>query len=157
METIICSTCKQSRPLEDFIRSQRDSETGNIYQFQRKKCITCVGKRGKERLIERFGKEGAIKYNKMDKLRRRCRDFYKIDHNVVLQMLIDQNNQCPICQKPIEFLTLQYENEACVDHDHQTGRVRGIVCHWCNTGMGYFQDSTKRLENCIAYLKRVEG
>lgn len=153
METIVCIGCGQSKPIADFIRIQKDTRTGKPYQFQRKKCIACISRRQKDRLVERFGYDGFIKYRKLEHFRRRCRQVYHIHHDHAFQMLKNQNNQCLICQHPIEFFAPQYENEACVDHDHLTGRVRGILCHWCNTGIGYFQDCPDKLQKCQDYLR----
>ena len=41
-----------------------------------------------------------------------------------------------------------------VDHDHETGKPRGVVCFKCNTGLGMFHDSVELLEMAIAYLLR---
>jgi hypothetical protein len=58
-----------------------------------------------------------------------------------------QNGLCAICGNP------QISGrELSIDHDHKTGIVRGLLCHKCNLGIGYFQENIAYLENAIAYL-----
>jgi hypothetical protein len=63
-------------------------------------------------------------------------------------MLKDQGGRCAVCG------TDQYNNRGPqIDHDHETGKVRGILCNACNGGMGLFKDNTDIMEAAIAYLK----
>lgn len=63
------------------------------------------------------------------------------------QMLEEQGGKCLICEKQ------DWRNLA-VDHDHKDGRVRGLLCSTCNTGLGQFQDSAPLLTKAIEYLSR---
>lgn len=68
------------------------------------------------------------------------------------KMLEAQNNKCLICGTT-ESKTLLHP-WLCVDHCHQTGKIRGLLCSKCNAGLGYFEDNTEFLQNAIEYLKK---
>lgn len=57
-----------------------------------------------------------------------------------------QENACAICKGTTSTL--------CIDHDHSSGVVRGLLCSNCNTGIGLFKDDPTRLSNAIAYLEK---
>ena len=62
-------------------------------------------------------------------------------------MVEEQGGACAICQvRPAEH----------VDHDHETGAVRGILCFTCNVGLGNFGDEPERLLLAHRYLTRRE-
>ncbi len=63
--------------------------------------------------------------------------------------LLKQDGRCAICK--IHQNELNYS--LCVDHDHITNKVRGLLCKGCNSGLGFFQDSKELLENARRYLK----
>lgn len=44
-----------------------------------------------------------------------------------------------------------------IDHDHDTGAVRGVLCQFCNVGLGMFRDNIEALESAISYLKEPPG
>lgn len=58
--------------------------------------------------------------------------------------LINSVGYCEICGKDT---TLVY------DHNHDTGKFRGVLCSLCNSGLGYFKDSKTHLIKAIEYLK----
>jgi len=66
------------------------------------------------------------------------------------QMVIDQDNKCKICGKSEPG---GYGKHWHVDHDHENGVVRGLLCESCNTGLGKFKDSPELLEKALLYLK----
>lgn len=61
-------------------------------------------------------------------------------------------NGCQICGEPDAK-----DARLCVDHCHATGKIRGLLCSPCNTGLGFFRDNTLKLENAVLYLKRAQG
>lgn len=68
------------------------------------------------------------------------------------QMLITQSGKCAICDtlhNPAEKKGRLY-----VDHDHDTGAVRALLCKHCNSMLGYAKDSVETLEKAISYLKK---
>jgi uncharacterized protein YbaR (Trm112 family) len=56
-----------------------------------------------------------------------------------------QGGKCPICKR---FQPLV------VDHNHETGAVRGLLCRRCNTALGHFNDDPALLEKAAAYIER---
>ena len=58
--------------------------------------------------------------------------------------LVDQHGgRCAVCNT---------EADLRIDHDHTTGKVRGLLCHHCNVALGHFKDSIPILNNAIDYL-----
>lgn len=61
-----------------------------------------------------------------------------------------QDGKCAICG--CELGSSRYTKPA-ADHDHKTGKLRGILCTQCNTAIGLMKDSPYRLESAIHYLE----
>jgi hypothetical protein len=66
------------------------------------------------------------------------------------EMFESQNGSCWICRKEEGVKSL------CIDHDHETNQVRGLLCITCNKGLGDFQDNIEFLNRAIDYLKKHE-
>ena len=61
------------------------------------------------------------------------------------EMFAAQHGRCLICNRPEKW-------ELRVDHDHITGKVRGLLCHKCNSGLGMFNDDLGLLQTAVHYL-----
>jgi hypothetical protein len=64
-------------------------------------------------------------------------------------LVAKQNGLCGMCQKPKD------RRRFCVDHDHQTGKIRGLLCDRCNTGIGLIGDSHNSIKRALLYLERT--
>ena len=70
---------------------------------------------------------------------------YGITEETYEKMLKDQDHCCAICkEKPKKHLA--------VDHCHETGKIRGLLCMNCNKGLGMFKDDENRMNKAIQYL-----
>ncbi|MFE2563042.1 endonuclease VII domain-containing protein [Streptomyces mirabilis] len=87
----------------------------------------------------------------MARLRKRASQFgITLEH---LQELIkDQSNGCAICGKQCST-----GKALALDHDHETGAFRGLLCANCNRGIGYLQDSPDIARSALAYLEKWKG
>ena len=77
---------------------------------------------------------------------------YKTKYSLTLsqrkEMLVGQGGKCAICDKEES----QCRKPFVVDHDHKTGKVRGLLCFKCNTGLGQLGDNTESLMRALNYL-----
>lgn len=78
-------------------------------------------------------------------------NLYGLSEAEYTERISGQGNLCAICRQKDEMKVL------CVDHDHATGKVRGLLCNNCNVGLGNFRDNPKILESAIAYLLEKGG
>lgn len=110
----------------------------------------CTGPCKKTYPVEEFSRRG--KY--LRSYCRRCqraRHFYRkygITHEQYDELLKKQNGVCAICH---EAETMKNKVLA-VDHDHATGIIRGLLCHRCNIGIGYFRERIELFKEAARYL-----
>lgn len=85
---------------------------------------------------------------------RRFKSEYGIDFSQYQQMLLEQKGVCAICEKPETKIQNGTIRLLSVDHNHESGAVRGLLCANCNMAIGYACDSIEVLEKAIAYLRK---
>jgi hypothetical protein len=83
-------------------------------------------------------------------LRLRLKHKYKMSLEDYERMLKAQGGVCAICYQPNPG-----GKRLAVDHDHATGRVRGLLCQACNLALGFMRDNAARLNAAAYYLERT--
>lgn len=160
-----CSGCGEEKPVEAFHidRGQRDG--------LKTKCRVCTNKvkaawrsRNRDLIRERrrdeYGrhKDRYLAYFNSDRRRLsvfhwKLRACFGITPEQFDKMMSDQGGCCAICGKPPDKAKgHRHKHRLNVDHDHKTGKVRGLLCNNCNIGLGAFEDSQDRIANAIQYL-----
>lgn len=140
MEKKICKDCLIEHPITEF-RKVSDRKSG-VHSA----CRKCFNKRSTV-----YAKTYANKNGK--KLYHRNRNLIKL-YGITLkefdEILDRQNGLCAVCNGTAE--KSKY-NRFHVDHDHATGKVRGLLCHYCNITLGMVNDNPDTLQKLINYLK----
>jgi hypothetical protein len=94
------------------------------------------------------------KTKEYDRNRVKTKSRLKIDYGITLAdwegMLTKQEGRCAICG----IHQSELKRGLAVDHNHNTGIVRGLLCHRCNIGIGYFHDDAELIKKSIAYLEK---
>lgn len=125
-----CRVCQEAKSLEaDFYREAKDS------QGRQRACKRCISAYARNR-----------RRDQVDLLRDQyLRREYGISLGEYLEMLRGQNGACAVCGDG---------GKLHVDHDHETGRVRGLLCGSCNRALGLLKDNVDSLKSAIDYLQK---
>lgn len=86
--------------------------------------------------------------------KRECaiRNTYGLSIEDVGRIFENQGSSCAICGRDVPT-----GRGWQIDHDHKTGRVRGILCHRCNTALGMAKDNPDLLQQAMDYLRKYDG
>lgn len=128
-----CTGCGQTKPVASF---QKNRARACGYQCHCKECF----------------KTRFRKYSPERRRRSHVERFYNLPWDDYLAQFGGQNGRCAICATELELTAVGRLETAHVDHDHETGLVRGLLCHHCNSGLGYFHDDPDLLKKATAYL-----
>jgi hypothetical protein len=129
-----CRSCKETKSLNDF---NKDKTRAGGRDNQ---CRECKKNRDKEYRNTHFRIRGYR--NKKHDWRKKGIKCYTIQH--YQQDIKKQDNKCAICKEIMD--------PACVDHDHDTGMVRKLLCRTCNAGIGLLKDNADLLREAADYL-----
>jgi hypothetical protein len=136
-----CNICNQTKPLSEFYQTIRNGEPYGYHG----KCKSCYVKKQQE------------KYDPIKKRDENLKRVYGIGIEEYNTLLEQQNHRCAICESTDPKGRKSGRGGGVdvfyVDHDHKTGKVRGLLCNICNRTMGYVGENSGVLEEMIKYLQ----
>lgn len=135
-----CTACAKVLPVTEFRKhkSGRWASRGNTAAYN-PKCRACDNAVRKQRRLDNPERE---KYRHVTQ--------FGITKDDFLEMMKKQEDRCAICR--IHVSEYKTRKRFSVDHDHVTGKVRGLLCGLCNTMLGQAQDNPEVLRAAITYL-----
>lgn len=171
-----CKRCHEKLAINQFSKDKTRPDGLHPYcrlcrnqlarSYQKNKLATDIVYAEKIRERDRKRNNGERRRKNLERNRSRTSEqlkecFLKSKYNLTLEqyytILEEQNHCCKICG---EEETRKNKTTGvcllCVDHNHKTGEVRGLLCNKCNTGLGYFKEDINILYTAIEYLSKKE-
>ena len=131
----VCSKCGIKKERSEYYNDSSRNDGITSY------CKECTRSK-----TDKWRKENPEKVNQASIWYRRERT-YGITEEDFMKMIDNQKWECAVCKKSID--------ESChVDHNHENGKVRGLLCDSCNKGLGFFKDNVEHLASAIKYLSK---
>ena len=126
---------QHKREYEKSHRDEANARSRKFYANHRDNVLTYFK--------DKYAKE-QDKYTESHRMKR-----YGISNAEYDEMYSTQDGKCAICGRHQSELS----QRLCIDHCHETGFVRGLLCKKCNSAIGLFSDNLKLLQNAIKYLE----
>lgn len=139
-----CTRCHEVYPQnEEYFPIDRQNKSGLSWR-----CHEC-----NKELSKKWREENKERYKHT---LRNCalQEKYGISEEDYLQMLDDQSGVCAICGQEESRQVNGTPTLLCVDHNHNTGKVRGLLCHSCNTALGMLREDIDNFKAAIDYLQK---
>jgi len=145
-----CKKGHQYTSENTWLRVHKDGHSSRVCKMCRKESAHRFAEANPERRREysrNWARNNPRKdtYDYATRRDRRLRCEYGITSDQYDQMLSDQEGRCAICN--------DYMSVPCVDHNHETKKVRGLLCRACNAGIGQLRDDPEIVACALRYLK----
>lgn len=153
MKTKTCPKCKKKLPaITEYFHRNKTGKYG-----LESSCKICKNKTAKKyrsenkEKIQKIHKKWRGTFAGQKSLKRyKLKHLYGLTLDDHLTMYIMQNGRCAICKRPVAL------DKVYIDHNHQTEKVRGLLCNRCNHFLTAFDDKDF-FENTIKYLEINDG
>ena len=155
----VCSTCKKEHPVERFGKKKtaRDSLNsqckGCAYESHRRYVRKDPARRAAQQKAARDARVARGGQRERDR-ENNLKYLYGLTEEEYARMSEEQGHVCKICRRPPRG-TRPNTSRLVVDHCHDTGVIRGLLCHQCNWALGLLGDSADLLRAGVLYLESV--
>lgn len=162
-EKRLCRTCGERK---DEFQFGRDKRSPDGLAWRCKECANKAHRHWTELNRDHVRDAGRVTMRNLrkrdpEKFRQQLRESrfrkkYGLSCEEVDAMFADANGICRICEREMKKGVGNHiapGEVACVDHDHDTGAIRGMICSMCNNGLGLFRDNPQILESAAKYLR----
>jgi hypothetical protein len=139
----VCGGCDQLLPTEAF-GSRVYAKSGR--PVLRSRCLEC------ERADSRVRNAGKVNPNAEQNYLRHKAKVWGVDPDGLLELARGRDGHCEICGRLAE--EAHAGKRLAIDHSHETGAVRGLLCAACNTAIGLLQDDPEVIARAAAYLQQ---
>ena len=118
--------------------------------FNKKQCLQCGQEFIPQAPSELYCSDFCKRYNYISR-------YYERTYNITLEKYLElaeqQDFKCALCGQENFAMNTCHSGVLVVDHNHETGEIRGLLCHNCNRALGLLQDNLQTVSNIIPYLK----
>jgi hypothetical protein len=139
-EEKICSKCKVTKFIIEFSKNAYKQDGHNS------SCKQCASEYYKQRIINDPDFKSKNAASAREGWTKRHLKIYNLDKETFEKLI---SLGCAICGGPPNG-----RGRYAMDHDHDTGKFRGLLCSRCNAGLGYFLDNVEVLEKALNYLRK---
>ena len=103
-----------------------------------------------------YMRERNARISEEEYINRQCR-LYGITYDDYLNLLKEQDGKCAICREQFPPWIRGERRPIHIDHNHETGKARGLLCPTCNLLLGHSKEKIANLVNAVQYLLKWEG
>lgn len=136
-----CNTCKLDKPYTDF---SKKSEAKRGYAYRCKSCHNTYLRDVWYKNNSESQKRATRLYKVMNR-HRILAARYGCSETDILELFSQACDACEVCGST---------KRLCVDHCHSTGKIRGILCHACNTALGFLKEEEHRALSMAGYIQK---
>ena len=149
MKTKVCRKCGKRKSLDEFYKNKSRNTIETACKVCRLAYMKELGKTEHHKNTRKKYKE--TEAYKISQRKASFKRKYNLSLDQHSKMYVKQNGCCLICKRPVNYEKIH------TDHNHISGKIRGLLCRECNLGLGYFfvdEKGTEILSQAVKYIKQ---